>query len=197
MALQMRLMMLLPPLLMPNHDTLAPLGAACAKVGVYKSCNRDTWQDAPTHQHLPGHFRAICNPWGSSWASPGGVTTFKFISWIFLDAYKVFLPWNHIFKVLFQVMCRIFNSFIKHNWLKTKIQAKLSYIPTSYLSHEEKYKYSYKYSHLKIYPPFPLTAPLQGTLPLLQMLLLLLSFFLRYLNIWNLYCLTLLCGFSF
>ena len=40
------------------------------------------------------------------------------------------------------------------------------------------YKYSYKYSHLKIYPPFPLTALLQGTLPLLQMLLLLLSFFL-------------------
>ena len=65
MALQMRLMMLLLPLLMPNHDTLAPLGAACAKVGVYKSCNRDTWQDAPTHQHLPGHFLAICNPWGS------------------------------------------------------------------------------------------------------------------------------------
>ena len=119
MALQMRLMMLLPPLLMPNHDTLAPLGAACAKVGAYKSCNRDTWQDAPTHQHLPGHFLAICNPWGSSWASPGGVITFKFISRPFLDACWILLPSSHIFKVLFQVVCRIFELFIKHNLLKT------------------------------------------------------------------------------
>ena len=145
MALQMRLMMLLPPLLMPNHDTLAPLGAACAKVGVYKSCNRDTWQDAPTHQHLPGHFLAICNPWGSSWASPGGVTTFKFIA----------------------------KAYITKDEYLNKIS-----INSCNITHEEKYKYSYKYSHLKIYPPFPLTAPLQGTLPLLQMLLLLLSFFL-------------------
>ena len=48
MALQMRLMMLLPPLLMPNHDTLAPLGAACAKVICAKVA---TATQGKMHQH--------------------------------------------------------------------------------------------------------------------------------------------------